>query len=96
MTTTDVLNALANGELDDGLLQIMEAARTRQKKALPELSPGDNARISNLIRPKYIAGLDIKVLSVNRTKAYVRFVVPALAGRYGPECNVPLTVLVKS
>ena len=95
MTTTDVLNAITNGTLDDGLVRIMEAARLRQDLALPQLSPGDKARLSAFARPKYLARMDVKVLSVTRNKAYVRFDRPALAGRYGPQCTIPLSMLEK-
>ena len=95
MTTNDVITAITAGKLDDGLVPIMEAARLRQRAAVPQFSPGDKARLTGIARPQYIAGLTVKVLSVHRTKAYVRFDRPALARRYGPECNVPLTLLEK-
>ena len=95
MTTTDVLNAIATGTLDGGLARIVDAARQRQRDALPDFSPGDTARISVLARPKYLARMGVKVLSVTRKKAYIRFDIPALAGKYGPECNVPLFMLEK-
>ena len=73
----------------------MEAARLRQTAALPTLTPGDKARISVLAHPKYLRRMSVHVLAVTRKHAYVRFDVPSLAGRYGPECNIPRSILAK-
>lgn len=71
-----VLAAIATGELDESLDEIITIARARMKglqtALADELRPGDTVRFKRDIRPQYLAGLTATVVRLNRDSAVLQ------------------------
>lgn len=74
-----LLNAIANGELDDHLTAITDAACARQHlidtvrsaTVLAGLCVGDSVRINHTIRPQYLRGLHGTIIDLDDDRATV-------------------------
>ena len=83
-----LLDAIAEGELDDHLGALAGAVDARRRllhtidssHMLATLCPGDRVRISQRVSPRYLAGLDGTVIEIDDRAATVRLDFPV--GRF--------------
>jgi hypothetical protein len=90
-TLNDVLTFIREASITelDQLAAAVGANKTDRIRRAIGLN--SRVRISNKVRPKYLAGVFGTVDRVDRGKYHVVFDVPQ--GRYGPSVNVPLDLL---
>jgi hypothetical protein len=83
-----LLDAIADGELDDHLTALAEAVDARRRllhtvrsaTALAVLCVGDEVRINHAVSPRYLAGLQGTVIEVDDHAATIR--LPRPVGRF--------------
>ena len=83
-----LLDAIADGELDDHLTALAEAVDARRRllltvrsaTALAVLCVGDEVRINHAVSPRYLAGLQGVVIEVDDHAATIR--LPRPVGRF--------------
>lgn len=83
-----LLDAIADGKLDDHLTALAEAVDARRRllhtvrsaTALAVLRVGDEVRINHAVSPRYLAGLHGTVIEVDDQAATVR--LPRPVGRF--------------
>jgi hypothetical protein len=83
-----LLDAIADGELDDHLTALAEAVDARRRllltvrsaTALAVLCVGDEVRINDAVSPRYLAGLQGTVIEVDDHTATIR--LPRPVGRF--------------
>lgn len=83
-----LLDAIADGDLDDHLTALAEAVDARRRllhtvrsaTALAILCVGDEVRINQAVSPRYLAGLQGTVIDVDDHTATVR--LPGPVGRF--------------
>ena len=83
-----LLDAIADGDLDDHLTALAEAVDARRRllhtvrsaTALAVLCVGDEVRINQAVSPRYLAGLQGIVIDVDNHAATVR--LPGPVGRF--------------
>lgn len=83
-----LLDAIADGKLDDHLTALAEAVEARRRllhtvrsaTALAVLRAGDEVRINHTVSPRYLAGLHGTVIEVDDHAATVR--LPGPVGRF--------------
>lgn len=83
-----LLDAIADGDLDDHLTALAEAVDARRRllhtvrsaTALAILCVGDEVRINQAVSPRYLAGLQGTVIDVDDHAATVR--LPGPVGRF--------------
>ena len=97
MNGRSVVTAIAMGELDEHLDNIIEAGRAREKIAhrnkAAALKPGDRVRLTG-IRPKGIDGATGTVQSRRQTSLMIvidKEYAP-VAGRFGPQISMGLAL----
>lgn len=95
--STTVLDGIVGGQFDDQLDQLDSAIRARRKiveaRKLDGLKPGDTVRFNNRTKPKYLIGLEAKVIRINKTRAVVKITDEFSAGRFHGEVTVPPELL---
>lgn len=67
-----VLGKIHSGAVDDALDMIVEAAKSRQRSKVKVLKKGDRVRLTNSIRPKYLAGVEATVVRQNPTSVVIK------------------------
>jgi hypothetical protein len=83
-----LLDAIADGELDDHLAALAQAVDARRRllhtvhsaTALAVLCVGDEVRINHAVSPRYLAGLQGTVIEVDDHAATIR--LPRPVGRF--------------
>jgi hypothetical protein len=83
-----LLDAIADGDLDDHLTAVADAVHARQSllrtvrsaTALATLCIGDQVRINHLVSPRYLIGLHGTVVDVDDHAATIR--LPRPVGRF--------------
>jgi hypothetical protein len=83
-----LLEAIADGELDDHLTAVAEAVHARQHllhavrsaTALGTLCVGDRVRINHAVSPRYLIGLQGTIIDVDHQAATIR--LPQPVGRF--------------
>jgi len=97
-----LLDAIAEGELDDHLGAIAAAVDARRRllhtidssHMLATLCVGDRVRIGQRVSPRYLAGLDGTILEIDDRAATIRLDCPV--GRFESGCvRCPPLVLEK-
>jgi hypothetical protein len=97
-----LLDAIADGELDDHLTAVADAIHARQwllrtvrsATALATLCVGDQVRINHLVSPRYLVGLDGTVVDIDDQAATIR--LPRPVGRFrSGEVRCPALALDK-
>lgn len=110
MTSDEIIQAIADGEFDRTLATLAAAVRGRQDKVLRDrhnlgsgnataddagIDVGDRVKIGPNIRPKYMVGVEARVVTVNPVK--VKIVLDEDQGRFsaGEALTVHPRALVK-
>lgn len=83
-----MLDAIADGRLDDHLTAVADAVHARQHllhtvrsaTALATLCPGDRVRINEAVTPRYLVGMQGTVIDVDDRAATIRLLRPV--GRF--------------
>jgi hypothetical protein len=83
-----LLDAIADGELDDHLTAVADAIHVRQRllhtvrsaTALATLCVGDSVRINHAVSPRYLIGLEGTVIDIDEQAATIRLRRPV--GRF--------------
>ena len=84
MRDRSLLEAIADGDLDDHLGALAAAIEARRRllhtidssHALATLCVGDRVRITDEISPRYLAGLDATVIELDDHAATIRLALP--------------------
>ncbi len=99
MTTSDTLDAIFGGKVDDGLSEIVEACRERQEQIAArlkfELKKGDTFEMVGDVHPGYLLGMQFIVEKVNTKTVEGKPVEPAKARRYRNGIRAHLTSVKK-
>ena len=96
--------AIQNGEFDDALQDIYDAILQRRKKlkqrlhSKDDLRVGDHVRITDSVRPQYLAGLTATIIKINRTRVHLEFHSGQELGRFEKHsysaCPISLIELI--
>jgi hypothetical protein len=96
ITTAQIVLALASGNHDAEIEQIANVVtqrRSLQKDVVlihkvNSMRPGDTVVFNSRTKPRYMVGQRAKILTVNRTTAWVDLEDKASAGRFGTSSKV--------
>jgi hypothetical protein len=95
MDSRDVLDLIAGGTMDDYLDDIARGVSERRKAkgshVARGLRAGDTVAMSDSIRPRYLAGLPVTVVRVDRAAIVVTCPDEAAYGRFQNARRVRLT-----
>lgn len=96
ITATDILNAIASGQLDDHLSDIGHACnhrhRARGQENRSTFSIGDEVILSGL-KPKYINGHRATITAIHQSKATIELTNGPVGRFQGDALRVPLACL---
>lgn len=88
----NILDTILGGQADADLAAIRDAVKQREailaQRALSDIKAGDTVAFSDLIRPKYLAGMTATVTRVNPKSMVVDCPVDAAYGRFSGAKSV--------
>jgi hypothetical protein len=92
----DFSTPVLNGECDEFLDEMIKTIKLRKDALIPqiwEFRPGQPVRLSNNVRPKYLAGAQAVIKKVNRTKVVIDLDKPH--GKFYTNISTPLSMIEK-
>lgn len=96
MDIADVRLAILTGDFDPHLDLLIADLQDRKRRLAPKASDftvGDKVRYVAAVRPKYLAGVEGVVATINRTKIVVRLDKPV--GRFSGLITTPTALVEK-
>lgn len=98
MDKTEILVAIARGDLDSDLPQLSEALRERRKVVRSQqeavvaaaLQPGDRVRFNGVVNPRYLQGVQATVVSKKQKRVVVNVDQDHRARRFSGSPNVTI------
>jgi len=91
---SDIHNGVHDGELDNILAAVHERKKWRGLAIIYSANVGDAVRISDNVKPKYLAGARGTVISIMRDK--IRVDVGYTGGRFSGVITVPPSLIEKA